>query len=243
MIPFFRKIRKKMADDNKPLKYMRYAIGEIVLVVIGILIALQINTWNEDRKSINAEFVVLTELKKNIEADVVELDSTLISINHRIRSTKIILQSFSSNYKYHDSLSSHFGWAMVYDAMPFHTGAYESLKSSGSQLINDESLRFEISNYYYFVINNMKAIFIEIRDDFYNYMLDFLRKEFAFFEIAGPTAVPRDFEALKQNKTFSLSLGVYLDVQIQSEKKLQRTLKASRELLKKIDARLKKIDS
>ncbi len=36
-----------MADDNKPLKYMRYAIGEIVLVVVGILIALQINTWNE----------------------------------------------------------------------------------------------------------------------------------------------------------------------------------------------------
>ena len=51
MIPFFRKIRKKMADDNKPLKYARYAIGEIVLVVIGILIALQINNWNETRKN------------------------------------------------------------------------------------------------------------------------------------------------------------------------------------------------
>ena len=41
-----------MADDNRPLKYMRYAIGEIVLVVIGILIALQINNWNEDQKEI-----------------------------------------------------------------------------------------------------------------------------------------------------------------------------------------------
>ena len=50
MIPFFRKIRKKMADDNRPLKYARYAIGEIVLVVIGILIALQVNNWNEQRK-------------------------------------------------------------------------------------------------------------------------------------------------------------------------------------------------
>jgi len=43
MINFLRKIRKKLADDNKPLKYMRYAIGEIVLVVVGILIALSIN--------------------------------------------------------------------------------------------------------------------------------------------------------------------------------------------------------
>jgi len=43
MINFFRRIRKKLADDNKPLKYMRYAIGEILLVVVGILIALSIN--------------------------------------------------------------------------------------------------------------------------------------------------------------------------------------------------------
>ena len=46
MIPFFRKTRKKMADDNKPMKYMRYAVGEIALVVIWILIALSINNWD-----------------------------------------------------------------------------------------------------------------------------------------------------------------------------------------------------
>jgi len=243
MIPFFRKIRKKMADDNRPLKYARYAIGEIVLVVIGILIALQINTWKEEQKSKRVEFVILTELKKNIEADILELDSTLTKVNHRIRSSKIILKSLSNNDSYSDSLNSHFGWAMVYDNMQFHTGAYESLKSSGSQLINDESLRFEISNYYDFVINDMKTSFREIRDDFYNYMLDFLRKEFLFFENAGPTAQPTDFVALKRNKTFILSLGIFVDVQIQTKKNLKRTLKASRDLLEKIDTRIERIDS
>ena len=49
MINFFDKIRRKLADDNKPLKYMKYAIGEIVLVVVGILIALQVNNWNKLR--------------------------------------------------------------------------------------------------------------------------------------------------------------------------------------------------
>ena len=44
MIPFFRKTRKRMADDNKPMKYVRYAIGEIGLVVIGILIVFRFNT-------------------------------------------------------------------------------------------------------------------------------------------------------------------------------------------------------
>ena len=49
MTNFFRKIRKKILSENKFSKYLLYAIGEIVLVVIGILIALQINNWNEDR--------------------------------------------------------------------------------------------------------------------------------------------------------------------------------------------------
>jgi hypothetical protein len=50
MINFFRKLRKKFADDNKPLKYMRYAIGEIVLVMIDILLALQVKNWNYQNK-------------------------------------------------------------------------------------------------------------------------------------------------------------------------------------------------
>jgi hypothetical protein len=66
MIKFFRRIRKQLADDNKPLKYARYAIGEIVLVVIGILIALSINNWNEERKSFEKERGLLTKMKNNL---------------------------------------------------------------------------------------------------------------------------------------------------------------------------------
>ena len=49
MINIYRKIRQKLAAEDKVGKYMKYAIGEIVLVVIGILIALQINNWNKER--------------------------------------------------------------------------------------------------------------------------------------------------------------------------------------------------
>ena len=67
MINFFRKTRKQLADDNKPLKYLRYAIGEIVLVVIGILIALSINNWNEERKLRIEEIGLLHSLKNELE--------------------------------------------------------------------------------------------------------------------------------------------------------------------------------
>jgi hypothetical protein len=70
MINFFRKIRKQLADDNKPLKYMRYAVGEIILVVIGILIALSINNWNESLKEQQIEQKLLKSLKKEITTNI-----------------------------------------------------------------------------------------------------------------------------------------------------------------------------
>ena len=73
MIPFFRKIRKKMADDNKPLKYLRYAIGEIVLVIIGILLALQINNINSDRIEKNTFERNLQFVIEDLEQDKIDL--------------------------------------------------------------------------------------------------------------------------------------------------------------------------
>jgi hypothetical protein len=88
MIPFFRKIRKKLADDNKFLKYSRYAIGEIALVVIGILIALSINNWNEDRnkKKIEKQYLIRLKsefqlIKKNVLRDIQFHETQIRSAN------------------------------------------------------------------------------------------------------------------------------------------------------------------
>ena len=78
MINFFRKTRKKMADDNRPLKYMRYAIGEIALVVIGILIALSINNWNERKKNQEKLMNIFIEIQNDLSKDILRLDEILI---------------------------------------------------------------------------------------------------------------------------------------------------------------------
>ena len=65
MIKFFRKIRYDLMEKNKTSKYLKYAIGEIVLVVVGILIALQINNWNEDRTARKSENQILNSLAVN----------------------------------------------------------------------------------------------------------------------------------------------------------------------------------
>ncbi len=60
-----------MADDNRPLKYIRYAIGEIVLVMIGILLALQVNNWNQNRIKLNESIIQLKSLKSDLEVDTI----------------------------------------------------------------------------------------------------------------------------------------------------------------------------
>ena len=77
MIKIFRRVRHKLLSENKLSKYLIYALGEIVLVVIGILIALQINNLNEQRKQKNLEQNYLRSLKKEFENNLIEVDRVI----------------------------------------------------------------------------------------------------------------------------------------------------------------------
>lgn len=77
MIKFFRIIRKNLLNKGKTSKYLKYALGEIVLVVIGILIALQINTWNELRKERSKEQKILIELKSQFKDNLTQLEDKI----------------------------------------------------------------------------------------------------------------------------------------------------------------------
>ena len=74
MIKFFRKIRQNLLMENKTGKYFKYAIGEIVLVVIGILIALQINNWNENQKKTVLESQYLIRLKEEAKWNIQQIE-------------------------------------------------------------------------------------------------------------------------------------------------------------------------
>ena len=79
MIKFFRKIRQNLIMENKTSKYFKYAIGEIILVVIGILIALQINTWNQNRIDKNVEDEVIAHLHRDFIENKKTLDEFVVA--------------------------------------------------------------------------------------------------------------------------------------------------------------------
>ena len=141
MIPFFRKIRKKMADDNRPLKYMRYAIGEIVLVVIGILIALQINTWNEQRKTNLLETKTLKEIRTNLMFDLDGLTNDIGIMDSISHAGEVVIAHLGKydqpnadfNYRVHVSrINPHFDGLFA---------GYSLLNSKGLDIISNDSLR------------------------------------------------------------------------------------------------------
>ncbi|WP_163380119.1 DUF6090 family protein [Cyclobacterium sp. SYSU L10401] len=92
MIKFFRKIRQKLLSENKFSKYLIYAIGEIILVVIGILIALQINNLNESKKEQNILNASLNSLKLNLQKDIENL-------NDQIEYNKTVLKAVDFSFR------------------------------------------------------------------------------------------------------------------------------------------------
>ena len=102
MFKFFRQIRYKLVNSNQTIKYLKYGIGEIVLVVIGILIALQINNWNELRKIHLQDIEFLNNLKVELLVDISALrerKSHYQRINDNIKNT---IKLFDGNCARHN---------------------------------------------------------------------------------------------------------------------------------------------
>ena len=148
MPSIFKSKRQKSIVSRKQINYLFYTVGEILLIVIGILIALKVNNLNEKQKARQLEKEALGDL---IAAMVT--DSMIASYNADVHqnaalSIQTILSHFEQNLTYHDSLDQHFAAAFHYTNFVTDVGAYESLISKGFEIISDKELRFEIIHLY-----------------------------------------------------------------------------------------------
>ena len=145
MLRFFHALRHRLLTENKFSKYLLYAVGEILLVVIGILLALQVNNWNEARKTRIKERQSLENISENLEWNVAMLQRTLSNIENSNASRDLILYVIDHHLPDHDSLGVH--WHAAFLNMANFTAqksGYESLKESGIGIISNENLKKEI---------------------------------------------------------------------------------------------------
>jgi hypothetical protein len=95
MIKFFRKTRQNLLMENKTGKYFKYAIGEIILVVIGILIALSINNWNELKKQRNEAKTFIKRLSEEVGQNIEVTNREILLEQDQVEKTKSLLEMFS----------------------------------------------------------------------------------------------------------------------------------------------------
>ncbi|MGB5227180.1 MAG: DUF6090 family protein [Eudoraea sp.] len=200
MIKFFSKIRQQLLKENKAGKYLLYAFGEIILVVIGILIALQINNWNEFKKDRVVENKLLNELKENLNINLVRLQDEIQKEYKSISEINLIVNHLDHRRPYHDSLDSHFRQAFLAHDVVLSTSAFEAIKSKGFELIYSDSLRNDIIDLYDVSYSNLISSTVRLEDLFWpSSVLPILHTHFRW---EGDTTKPVDYEALLDDKSY-----------------------------------------
>ncbi|WP_445747917.1 DUF6090 family protein [Polaribacter sp.] len=151
MIKLFRNIRKALLSDGKTTKYFKYAFGEIVLVVIGILIALQINNWNEDRKSQKVEYTYLKNIHRDLKEQLASLEVQLEYEKEFCMATSKIKSDYAKNSSLIIDSTFYINATIVTSRKTFviTDPTFRDLISSGNlNVIKDDVFKDELIKYY-----------------------------------------------------------------------------------------------
>ena len=147
MIKFFRHIRKDLMEKNKTGKYFKYAIGEIVLVVIGILIALQINNWNENQKLKTKTQHYYAQLLDDLNNDIVSSQNTINEFSNHQKDYNKYTSSYDKEgltpIKAYEQISK---LALISTPLTFNTNTIESLQNSGDVGLIPSHIRNKLMN-------------------------------------------------------------------------------------------------
>ena len=233
MIKFFRHIRKDLMEQNKTGKYIKYAIGEIILVMVGILLALQVSNWNNDRLCNNLERNTLLQLKEDIGAMLNDMEGDYEPLKFGVKSHINIEKYLEQDVVYNDSMCFDFHWLIKDEYMYPITSSYDLLKKEGLELIRNDSIRMIVQRSFEFELPRISKE-SPFYPDLENFFSPFYRQHFTpntnpdleyrykmyGYDFKYPYKnnfegqlydvylgyVPNNFEALKQNSEFKVLL-------------------------------------
>lgn len=172
MIKFFRNIRSSLLEKNKMDKYFKYAIGEILLVMIGILLALQVNNWNNNRIEANREQTILKNLRSDFNDNIAELNRIYEGTEDSYKSSVRLLEIIKDDSQINPSEIETLLNSIIngFYSLDLNSASIDEIKNSGSlSTIKDVKLREHISSWSFIEADSEDDIEI-----YYNYMFNFL---------------------------------------------------------------------
>jgi len=216
MIKFFRKTRQQLLIKNNFSKYLIYAIGEVILIVFGILIALYLNNLNTYQKSKLIEIELLNEIKSNLNSSIASFNRAIEYEQEYLEYNLMILDYLDSQKPYDDILLKPFGaYFWTVSSNPVASG-YTYLKSKGIDLVSNNSLRenlsvlFEIE--FLIIKEENKAWSNNLQQNIsYPYHVSLFRRDFIEDSISGGFEIARPFNynaLINDNKFKSINTEI-----------------------------------
>ncbi len=224
--------------ENKTGKYFKYAIGEVILVVIGILIALSINNWNENLKSQAKELKIIKELKTDLISNKNRLKDKLEFFKKTKRDGKLIEQHLTNKLAYNDSLQNYFSIPLHNFSFLLTYSAYENLKSQGLDNISSDELRLNIIRLYDDDFGLLKDQEFKMSNIFTNTSVPLTIKYFRTTLTKG--LVPNDYEKLLNTSEFTNLISQMAFVSGEYENISKNAITEIDQLLKDIETEIKK---
>jgi hypothetical protein len=213
MIKFFKKIRQNLLSEGKTRKYFKYAIGEIILVVIGILIALSINNWNANQKDETETLNYLTNLIEALIDDINSFEANISFNKTRLKGIFYILEHSGLNTQtfteiewidvskndnenhiwkgsFPVSLNRKFtdlAFSLLgrgFGGISLNKSVINELYSTGSfSNIQNANLKTKMGNYYSFLAQRLEGYAIEEHEEWANETTRFLRDKYSIFTL------------------------------------------------------------
>ena len=238
MLTFFRRIRKGLLGEGAIPKYLLYAIGEILLVMIGILLALQVNNWNEERKLKALEKQLLIGIKENIQSNLSLIVEVIENNEFGSQSVGIVLNHLDKRLPYQDSLDAGFASIAEIQQFFFSKPAFETLQSQGLTIIKSKYLRNLIIDLFEVEYSILQDFMNDFVNDYYAtsvvpIMTDNLRLGFGF-------ARPDNYEALLENSSFKNMVFYTQGCRFFTIEKAGNLIRESNYVIEQIDNELEK---
>lgn len=221
-------------ETGKTTRYFKYAIGEIILVVFGILIALQINNWNETRKLESSELNILGDIKENLISSEKELLLVMDYNKNTIRLNKNIYKALTNDLPYEKSLDTAFSNLRYWQSPYLTFTAYETIKNKGIDIIKNDNIKKNIIHIYesqfaYLVNDYDRTEWVLAQSVVYPLYVKHIRRKNKII------AAPNDYEALKKNDEFINMVHEVIILREDGIMDVTRSLELTQNLIDQID--------
>ncbi|HKK46779.1 MAG TPA: DUF6090 family protein [Balneolaceae bacterium] len=212
-------------------------MGEIILVVIGILIALQVNNWNEQKKLTKKINSALAEIHDDLMLDRTVLQDHIVVLQGDLKAQKNVITTLEQKRAFTEQTYRDLGRVMLMRRIELNNNGYGLLKELGISHIKNPGLRNALVDYYgsktYELLNDIE----DIQHEFENPWLGYVRKNFKVF-VFGKRAVPNDDHQIKNSSYFLMMMKMNLNNREYPLKDDISTLKANSTLSKLIESKL-----